>query len=176
MNNLRRIYAQDIRPWLAVSVFGLKRFTWLVGLMGAVILGLAVYIYLANSPVIDRSTVEKADFSVYAPKHSPGGYELLSDQTSLNGRILTYSLKAERGGIVTVTNQPRPNAFDISQMSKGGSISSIATKNGTLYDLSIGQSGQFLLDTGDALIYFTSPSRIDTVTISSIANDLHKLN
>ena len=161
--------------WLMVPTLGAKRLYWLIGLALLILVAAAVVLLLLDRPIVGRSLASEADFSVYSPSRAPEGYEL-TRSPSLSGEILTYSFEAASGSTIAVTNQPRPSSFDISQMSKGGSISSIATSSGTLYDLSIGQSGQFLLDTGDALIYFTSPSRIDTVTISSLANDLRKIN
>lgn len=161
--------------WLFVPVLGVKRIFWLVGLICLSLVGLVSIVFLMDHPIVERSLASKAGFSIYSPSRSPSGYEL-TRSPSLSGEILTYSFEAAKGSTIAVTNQPRPAGFDISQMSKGGSISSTATNSGTLYDLSIGQTGQFLLDTGDALIYFTSQSRIDMVTVSSLANDLRKIN
>lgn len=163
--------------WLGLTtpILGVKRGFWILGLICLGLVGLAGFRLVTDRQIVDRSLASEADFSVYSPSQAPEGYEL-TRSPSLSGQILTYSFEAASGSTIAVTNQPRPTGFDISQMSKGGSISSIATNSGTLYDLSIGQSGQFLLDTGDALIYFTSPSRIDIVTVSSLANDLQKIN
>lgn len=129
-----------------------------------------------NRPLLDPELTREADFPVYAPKAPPSGYKLEKDKTSLSDDVLTYVFDDKSGDSdITVTVQPRPANFDMSQMVQGGSIDAISTNRGMIYNLSIGGSSRYLLDSGDALIFFTSPSQIDKQTIVSLADSLSRL-
>lgn len=150
----------------------------LIIVIAAVLVGLMVAYYIwSNKLIVDRSLIMQADFSVYVPNQPPRGYEVRREQTSLGEGILTYgfdSLEANQSVIITV--QSRPEGFNISQMIKGGSVNSSTTSNGVLYDLSTGESSQYLLDTNDALVYITSPDKLEASLIGSIANSLKRVN
>lgn len=139
--------------------------------------GVGAWYWYNSASVVDREVVEAADFTVYSPRRAPVGYQLQEDKTSLKNGILTYEFAGEssRADIV-VTVQDRPEGFSMSEISKGGSISSTAMDSGTLYDLSAGEAAQYLLDTGVSLVYITSPGSINTGTINSLANSLRKIN
>ena len=133
--------------------------------------------FLWSSPVIDRSLVKDAEFSVYAPRKAPDGYVLQEDLTRYSSNTLTYGfLSPEDGGKIVVTVQPLPNGFDMTQMTEGGSIDRTNTPQGTLYNLSAGGASKYLLNTGDSLIFLTSDSSISTASINSLVEDLVKLN
>ena len=169
--------ARTVQSVLNAKTFGVRRIWWGIGVFGVLAIGLIVTSVYTNQTIIDRSTAAEVNFTVYAPSRAPKGYVVERDQIRASNEVLTYGFRDEKTNKnITVTVQDRSSKFDIAQMSKGGSISSTATANGTLYDLSVGQSSQYLLDTGDALIYLTSPERIDNPTISALASSLKKIN
>lgn len=144
-------------------------------LAGVILLGGGIWYGLDSRSVIDRQLVAEADFTVYAPKQAPVGYTVEGDKTSLSNGVLSYTFADQTDDKdITITVQAKPSGFDMSALSKGGSVNSIATSAGTLYNLSAGGSSQYLLDAGDSLVYITSPSNIDTATASSVANSLNK--
>lgn len=157
------------------------RATWLrpVFYVGAalIVLGLAGYFFQSNRPVIDRSITKDASFPVYVPKSSPAGYEINTEKTKLSSDTLTYTFSAkndQKSDDIVVTVQPLPKNFSMQKLIGSGSVTTTNTDNGTLYDLSASQKSQYLLNTGDALIFFTSTSVIDTSAINHLASDLVK--
>lgn len=143
--------------------------------IGLVLLAAAIWYWYDKQPIIDRDTISSADFTVYVPSKAPAGYTLREEQTSLSNGILTYGFQDESSDSdIIVTVQTKPSGFDMSQLSKDGSITSSSTSVGQLYNLSVGNSSQYLLDTGDSLLYITSPNNIDTSTVNSLANSLSK--
>lgn len=135
-----------------------------------------VYWWL-NRPLIDKSIVKDATFPVYIPKEAPEGYKLDSGQTKLDSDMLVYEfVSQDHGGRVVVTVQPMPTSFDMQKLIGSGSVSSTSTELGALYDLSVSSNSKFLLDTGDTLVFLTSDRRIETSTITAIANNLNRQN
>lgn len=138
--------------------------------------GAGYYIW-SQQPIIDRNVIKDARFSVYAPTATPKGYALNDDETRLGGGTLTYSFSdVDDESKITVTVQPKPSGFDMRQMTKDGSINTTATTNGTLYNLSAGGMSKHLLDTGESLVFLTSPVEIDSATVAAFASSLKKLN
>lgn len=158
-----RSFSRRARWWLAVSAV-------------AVVLVVIGAIYLAISqPLIDRKVVADAGFAVYVPSKLPSGYHVDRSATVLGGNTLTYVLNAaDSGKSITLTVQPMPRGFDISKMVDKVSIQSTATTSGIMYNLSSGESTQYLLDAGDTLVFITSPTKIDTATIGALVNSLVK--
>lgn len=139
--------------------------------------GFGIYYWRSSVSIIDRKLASQADFTVYAPRQEPKGYKLQQEQTSLENDLLTYKFTGSDEKLdIIVTVQDRPDGFNMNQISEGGSINATAMDSGTLYNLSTGETGQYLLDTGISLVYITSPSGIDTTTINSLANSLRKIN
>lgn len=138
------------------------------------VLGAGVfYIFWNNRSVVDKSVVDQATFTVYTPKSAPSGFSIDSAKTELSGELLTYSFSSEKQDkSISVTVQPLPPNFDMQQLIGSGTVTSTSTNNGILYDLSAGGVSKFLLNTGDALIFFTAPGRIDTATVNSLASSL----
>lgn len=138
---------------------------------------LASYYFWSTRPLIERRIIDQADFPVYAPQQAPSGYRLNSDKTQVTDTVLTYVFTDQSNNAdITVSVQAKPATFDMSQLTKGGSITSTAVKSGTLYNLSAGGTSQYLLDSGDALIFLTSPANISTEKVNSLANSLAKQN
>lgn len=147
------------------------------GCLGVLLVAAGVWYWYDSQPIISRSLVSEADFSVYAPKKAPVGYKLQDEQVKLSNGLLNYGFIDEiNDKHIAVTVQSKPSGFNIEQMSEGGSISSTATPNGTIYNLSAGGASRYLLDAGGTLIYLTSPESIDTSTINQLASSLIKLN
>ena len=95
----------------------------------------------------------------------------------MNGEVLSYVLiNQATNKQITVTVQPKPSNFDMSQMTKGGSVESVTVQLGILYNLSAGGSTRFLLNTGDTLIFMTSPESVDTETVTNLANSLTRFD
>ncbi len=138
--------------------------------------GIAYYVWAAQ-PIVGRRVVSEANFPVYTPRRAPSGYRLVQDETRLGDRTLSYVFvddKAER--TITVTMQPTPSKFEMSQIVEGGSINSTAVASGMLYNLSSGDASKYVLDTGDTLVFLTSPDKIDTATINGLAASLVRQN
>ena len=165
-SRLRRLFA-------ALGIKNLLR----IGI-GVIVIAIAVGGYIWwSTPVIDKALVADASFSVYAPRKAPSGYVIQESRTRLSSDTLTYAFRdAQANRDIVVTVQPLPSGFDMTQMTEGGSIDRITTSSGVLYNLSAGGASKYLLSTGDSLIFLTSSTAIDTATISSIADDLVKLN
>lgn len=160
------------RPWARKL-----KFLWWITLVVGLVLAAGFWYWRQSSSVVERRVVAEAGFTVYAPRQAPAGYVIESDQTSLKNDILTYKFTSQSdGGDMVVTVQDRPDGFSMSEISKGGSISSTAMDSGTLYDLSTGEAGQYLLDTGVSLVYITSQGKIDKAAVNALANDLRKIN
>ena len=142
----------------------------------ATIICLAVVFFVAwrwydARPVLDRSVVAEANFTVYEPKNVPSGYQVNGGEASLKNGILTYTIndKSDLGRDITVTTQAKPSGFDMSAMGKGGSsVSGNITNAGTLYNLSAGGTSQYLLDAGDSLVYITSPGELEPSVVNSL--------
>jgi hypothetical protein len=158
-----------------------KRWQWIsIGVAGFVVIVTTTAVLLIYKPwtptsIIDRTIVEQASFPVYTPTTIPSGFVLDATRTQLSNGALTYSFiqKATNKEIV-VTVQPVPANFDMKKLIGNGTVTTTATNNGTLYDLSSGGKSQFLLNTGDALIFFTSDGSIDTATVNTLASDLKR--
>ncbi len=149
----------------------------LIVVISFAIIALGYWYWDSQSSVVGREIASEASFTVYAPKHSPAGYQIERDQVNLGNNILSYEFSSQSAdNPITVTVQPRPSGFDVAELTKGGSINSTVTDNGALYDLSVGGVSQYLLDTGDSLVYLTSPGSVDVATINQLANSLQKLN
>lgn len=150
---------------------------WLVLLLVVALVLAVACQYFYNRTIIESSIVEDANFSVYAPTQAPKGYQISGDDTSLEDNLLSYSFKTkDEEKVLTVTVQPKPKYFNMSQISKGGSVSSTVVSSGTLYNLSAGGSTQYLLDAGDSLVYITSLDNISTNSINTFAASLVKVN
>ena len=135
------------------------------------------YVAWTQQPVIDRRIIREADFPVYAPRTLPEGFAVKREQTQLGDGVLSYVFVSQKTNReITVTVQPKPKQFDMSQMTKGGSIKNVALQAGTLYDLSAGGSSRFLFDTGDTLVFLTSPDLVDMATMTNLANSLDRFN
>ena len=170
-NHIKKLKPDNLASWLKS-----KRIA--AGVVVVIIaLGLAVFVALVNRPLVEPSLISQADFAVYTPNHAPKGYEIIDSQTSLSRGILSYSFvnKTDQNKI-TITVQERPGQFDSTQFTKGGSVSSVAADNGTLYDLSIANASQYLLDTGDALVYLTASNRVDQPVMQNLATSLTRRN
>lgn len=158
----------------------LKRSLNILGWVILVVLlvsGFGIWYWYNSAAVVDREIASAADFTVYSPRQAPSGYQLEAEQTSLNNDILTYKFTSQSNRTdIVVTVQDRPEGFSMSEISKGGSISSTAMSSGTLYDLSTGDTSKYLLDTGLSLVYITSSGSINTATINSLVNNLRKIN
>ena len=149
----------------------------IIGIVVAIIVAGIAWYWYQRQPIINQRVISAADFSVYVPTKAPAGYSLREEQTSLDNGILTYGFEdSSSDRDITVTVQAKPSGFDMSALSKGGSVNSIATSAGTMYNLSAGGLSQYLIDTGDSLLYITSPDTIGTETATSIANSLTKYN
>ncbi len=151
---------------------------WIVGAgVGVLVLVVVVYLVVNNQPVLDKHLATKADFPVYAPKVVPSGYNLDATKTQLSDQSLTYTFTSTAAAKdIVVTVQPLPKNFDMSKLVGSGSVNSTTTDNGVLYNLSAAGNSQYLLNTGDALIFFTSTGTIDTATINSLVSDLARQN
>lgn len=162
-----------LRPFLSRRA----RLVTVVALLAAALVAVGYWYWYDNQSVVDHKLVDEAKFTVYAPKHPPAGYETDTDRASLSGGVLSYGFTDETSDKdVTVTVQAKPQGFDMTQLTKGGSVSSTSVTAGVLYNLSVGGSTQYLLDTGDSLIYITSSKAIDHVWVSEFANSLSKAN
>ena len=136
-----------------------------------------IYSVWRNQPIIDQRLIREADFPVYVPRSLPEGFVVQREHTQLDTGVLSYVVASETTGReVTVTVQPKPAKFDMSQMTKGGSIESVAVTTGILYNLSAVGTSRYLLDTGDTLVFLTSPSSIDMATMTSLTNSLDRFN
>lgn len=137
------------------------------------IAGVAVYYQNSNQPIIDKTVVSKAKFTVYSPSKPPEGYTLAKESVRLDDQTLSYKFVGnDQNRVITVTVQPLPSNFDMARLIGGGSVPSSVTQNGTLYNLSTKSNSQYLLNTGDSLVFFTSTTPIDSATISHLANSL----
>ena len=133
----------------------------------------AGYVGWSRHSVVDRATLERAEFPVYAPRSAPSGYELKSDSTQLSGAVLSYAfVDAKTQKEITVTVQGRPVGFDMSRITKEGNLKSSQIASGTLYDLTAGGVSRYLVDTHDALIFLTSNENIDATTMKQLADSL----
>ncbi len=154
----------------------LKAACW-IAIVVLALVGSAVWYWRDSASVVDRKVVSSADFATYAPRQAPSGYQVQDDQTSFENEILTYKFASKTDDPdIVVTVQDRPDGFSMTEISKGGSLSSRAMDSGTLYDLSTGETGQYLLDTGVSLVYITSAGDINASTINLLANSLRKIN
>ncbi len=133
--------------------------------------------FFHRPPVIDRDIVKEAAFPVYTPKTLPTDYLVDESETKLGNGALTYTLvNKNNNATIAVTVQPLPKNFNMTKLIGNGSVSATTTKNGTLYDLSVMGNGQYLLNTGDALVFFRSSKSIDTEVINTLAANLVKQN
>lgn len=151
----------------------------LIGVTTGVVVVAAIigYNVWANHSVVERRLIREAGFPVYAPRSAPKGFTIDTGRTQLNGEVLSYVLiNQATNKQITVTVQPKPSNFDMSQMTKGGSVESVTVQLGILYNLSAGGSTRFLLNTGDTLIFMTSPESVDTETVTNLANSLTRFN
>lgn len=145
--------------------------------VGLALVGWLIYYFAAAPSLIDKSIIKDISFPAYVPTRAPSGYKIEPGSVKSSGETLTYTFQSnedDRGIVVTV--QPLPKDFNMKQLIGSGSVTTTNTDNGVLYDLSASQKTQYLLNTGDALVFFTSSSPIDTSTINSLASDLVKQN
>ena len=169
---------QQRQPKLLARLSDLKS-KRLIITVAVVIIAVSVvgFLFITNRPLLEPSLISQADFAVYTPNHAPKGYEIIDSQTSLSRGILSYSFVSQTDqNKITITVQQRPGQFDSTQFTKGGSVSSVAVDNGTLYDLSIANASQYLLDTGDALVYLTASNRVDQPVMQNLATSLTRRN
>ncbi len=149
---------------------------WIVvsAIAAIILVGVAVgYNIWTNQSVIERQIIREADFPVYAPRSAPDGFIVSQEETRLGGGVLSYVMTNEATDKdIIVTIQPRPSDFDMSQMTKGGSVESVATQNGTIYNLSAAGSARFLLNTDDTLVFLTSSENVEIVTITTLVNSM----
>lgn len=135
----------------------------------------AVIYFWPDEPVLDRSLVADVDFSVYTPRKLPEGYRVDEPRTSIDEGMLTYAFVTKESQNITVTVQPIPENFDMSQIVGGGSITTTLLQSGTLYNLSAGKGIKYLLHTGDSLVFITSKDNIDASTVSALASSMTKI-
>lgn len=149
-----------------------------LSLVGLGVAAVAVYMVLDSQPIISKQATEGATFPVYVPTKTPAGYVVEPVKTSLTSDMLTYTFvpdsNKDASNEIVVTVQPLPKDFNMTKLIGSGSVTTTTTNNGTLYDLSTSKKSQYLLNTGDALIFFTSAGSIDTLTINSLVADLVK--
>lgn len=171
-------------PSLSTSsrVLGVRRATWRFILIGGGVIVLLigagmVYYQWSVRPVVDRRVIDQAGFVVYAPTTAPRGYSVRNEATAITGDTLTYTFSGTAGDAdITVTVQPRPSGFNMKQITEGGSVNSTATPNGTLYDLSAGNTSKYLLDTTDSLVFITSAQTVTAATVNDLAASLRRYN
>lgn len=154
----------------------LKKKVWIGIVVLSVIITLSILMIVqSRHTVIDRAITKEATFPVYVPKRLPTAYDVKPSETKLGNGALTYTLAAhDTQAEIVITVQPLPENFNMTKLIGNGSISATTTKNGTLYDLSVAGNGQYLLNTGDALVFFRSSKEIDAETIHSLAENLTK--
>ena len=142
-----------------------------------IVVGGAGYLIWNGRSLIDSQITEEASFAVYTPKQAPSGYVLDKNKTKLSKDTLTYVLvnKSNDKDII-VTVQPIPKNFDMKKLIGSGTVTTTSTPNGALYDLSASGKSQYLLNTGDSLIFFTSTHSIDAAAINTLATDMVKRN
>ena len=154
-----------------------RRLLWLALLL-IVIGGVTTYILLRSRPaLIDQALIAEAGFPVYTPQRAPSGYTLDVSRTSVSSTAMTYTFTAKDGqSSIVVTVQPLPASFDMQKLIGSGTVTTTTTSNGTLYDLSAGGKSQYALNTGDALLFFTSTTAINAATINALVADLARAN
>lgn len=162
------VFIRIIRSWIfwviicvivaSVSIFGYRKFQ-------------------ASKPMISSQETEKVAFPVYTPRKLDSGYVIDTNKIRASGQSFAYDIRNKNNDSqITVTVQPVPSGFDMTKMTGNGTVSSTSTKNGALYNLSAGGKNQYLLNTGDALVFFTSQGEISTATINKLADELVKQN
>lgn len=157
-----------------------KRKIWgvIIG-VAVIVLGLSVGAvkFFHHPTLIDSTIVREAAFPVYTPTTIPHGYLVDKTETKLGNGALTYTLVNDTTNqTIVVTVQPQPKNFNMTKLIGNSSVGATATKNGTLYDLSVMGNGQYLLNTGDALVFFRSSKSIDTEVINALATSLARQN
>ena len=154
-----------------------RRLLWLALLL-IVIGGVTTYILLRSRPaLIDQALIAEAGFPVYTPQRPPSGYTLDASRTDVSSTAMTYTFTAKDSqSSIVVTVQPLPANFDMQKLIGSGTVTTTTTSNGTLYDLSAGGKTQYALNTGDALLFFTSTTAINAATINALVADLARAN
>lgn len=147
-------------------------------LAGVILLLGGIWYWYNSQSIIDRQIVNQANFTVYAPKSVPSGYSLQDDKTKVSRSMLTYSFASQsvEDDVIIVTVQPKPASFDMQQLVGSGTVNTTSTPLGLMYNLSVSGHSQYLVDTGSSLIFLTSSTEIDAVTVNKLVNDLVKLN
>lgn len=142
-------------------------------LVATLVLVSLVLIILDNRPVINKSAIKGTNFPVYLPKKIPEGYQLGEESISATSNVVSYTLaNRETNNSITITVQPMPGQFSMSQLAEGGQVKSYQISSGTLYDLTTEGSYKYILDTGDTLVFFRSKKPTDLDTIRYIAENL----
>ena len=136
-----------------------------------------VFIVLSNQPMISKQALTETNFPVYVPKRIPPGYQLSEESVSATSEVVSYSLVGDQAdNSFTITVQPTPGRFNMAQLIEGGQVKGYQTSSGTLYDLTTSKSYQYLLDTGDTLVFITSKNATDIATVKSIAENLTRVD
>lgn len=165
------------KPSIILRLFTNKktRRITLAVLAGVILFSALGWYWYGNRLAIDKSAFSEANFSVYAPSKPPKGYKTVHDDTVLSNGVLTYSFQSQEAeNTITVTVQAKPDNFDMAASASSGSINATATPNGTLYNLSTGQSSKYMLDAGDSLLFITSEKSISNAQINSLVTDLRE--
>ncbi len=135
------------------------------------------FAFLGNQPMLNKQVFSEADFPVYVPKRVPSGYRLNKESVSATSEVVSYALVDDQvDNSFTITVQPTPGRFSMTQLVDGGQVKSYQTSSGTLYDLTTNKSYQYLLDTGDTLVFITSKNATDIATVKSIAENLTRVD
>lgn len=168
----------DIAEGSAIHFINSRIILLVVAGVGLVILVVGIVLYVIMSqPLVPASKAQEVPFSVYSPKSSPEGYSFVEERVNYSNSTFSYIFEEGDGeSELTVTIQPKPDTFDMSAMSEGGSINSTSTKNGALYNLSASGNSQYLLDTGESLVFFRANKNLDSATMNSLADSLIKIN
>ena len=154
-----------------------RRLVWLALLL-VIVGGVTAYVLMRSRPtLIDHTLIAEADFPVYTPQRPPSGYTLDASRTNVSSTAMTYTFTAKDSqSSIVVTVQPLPANFDMQKLIGSGTVTTTTTSNGTLYDLSAGGKTQYALNTGDALLFFTSTTAINAATINALVADLARAN
>lgn len=120
---------------------------------------------------LPKELVAQATFPIYYPEKLPEGYTLKPGSATGDSTAVYYTLIDATGKqSITVTTQATPNGFDASKLIGASPIPTTITPNGTLYNLSAGGSTKYMLTTGEAMVFITSPGIVNASVVSSITN------
>lgn len=162
---------------MASRIINTKYLRWIVlAICTATILGGLVAWQMVSRPkrYIPAELSSQVNFTVYEPTNLPNDYSLEQDSISGDPQAIYFTLIHSSGTKeLTITIQKAPPEFDAAALTQGNTIPTTVLENGTLYNLSVGDSSKYMLDTGDGtLLFFTSPAKIATKDIHDIANSL----